>query len=83
MVIIIVAIMCGTKIAIEGVRAQVRISAHKENVERMKNGYPPLGAARGRDGAKEIAEIKRKMIAAELRDEDFTEYDDEDYDNKN
>jgi hypothetical protein len=55
-----------------------RIKLHEENIKRLEKGYPPVEQApMGIGGGKRELRIERKPE----RDRDYTEYDDDRYDN--
>jgi hypothetical protein len=77
-VVLIVLIVFVSEIVSQACKAVTRIMAHRENIERLRNGYPPLDVKSGKtDKMLNVSKLRGKRG----KDEDFIEYDE--YDNGN
>jgi hypothetical protein len=72
-VVLIVGIVFTYEIVDTAVKGAVKILAHKENIERLRNGYPPIEEKGGK--------FKRKKDTKKIeKHEDYEEFDE--YDEK-
>ena len=70
LVFLIVCVWAGVEIVQAAINAVVRIMAHKENIERLRCGFPPIGEKVKGAGMIEADRERRK--------DDFKEYDEYD-----